>query len=611
MGLCKRKISGYGPAIIPVILTGVHSWLCSAGMEKITTLCMMICLPLLLAAAPRGVFVNQLGYRPDDNKVFITNLGETKFEVILLETGRPVHAGTTRLQEKQDAASGMDLYHGDFSAVRDPGIYRIRLRDGSVSYPFRIAADVYEAMARASLHSFFLQRCGVPMDATHAGPFERGSCHLEDAHYHPEIGMAGGRTVTGGWHDAGDFGKYIHSASVSLAHMLMMYEQFPERFDGDDTGIPESGNGIPDFLDEMQFELDWMLRMQVAEAGDSQMGGVHYMVNTRDYSWTTAENDKDERFLYAVTSVSTADFAAAMALAARVFRAVPQLESRASRYQEAALLAWDFLERHPGLYPAGGFIRPADTKTGGYADSPDMNDLDDRLWAAVELGLTTGDSRFIKDLASLNDSYLAERFFDSQSFDHELQWQDTSAFPFVQAALHPIPGLPASIHQRIQQQYLDYCERVLQRVHDDGFAVALNRYYWGSAGGTLAFGQMLLFGHKIDPRRDGYIDAALDQLHWVLGRNAVDTSFVSGFGSRYPLAIHHATFENDGIDQIFPGLLAGGPNPGLGGDYTLPKYFDENTPPALCYIDHMDSWASNENCILYNAPLVALSYYFR
>lgn len=572
---------------------------------------MMACLPLLLDAAPTGVFVNQTGFRPGDPKAFVSSMAKTQFEVILEETGRPVASGTTKLREKGDSATGMDLYWGDFSGVTEPGVYRVRLSCGSVSYPFQIAPAVYDSVARESLRSFFLQRCGVPVQEHYAGIFARAACHLDDAAYHPDMGLPGGRRVTGGWHDAGDFGKYIHSAAVSLAHMLMMYEQFPDRFSGDQLGIPGSGNGIPDFLDEMRFELDWMLEMQVTEACDTLYGGVHYMVNTRDYGWTTADKDKDDRFLYEVSSVSTADFAAAMALASRIFREFPELQDPAGRYLEAAVRAWDFLERHPELYPENGFIRPADTKTGGYADDPDMNDRDDRLWAAVELALTTGESRFMDLLSAHQDTYLEKVFFNSGSFDHELQWQDVSAFPFVQAALQPVPGLPVATSGRIREQYLNFCDQLASRIEADGFAVSLSRYYWGSAGGALAFGQMLLFGHQIDPRRGAYVEAALHQFHWVLGRNALNTSFVSGAGSRFPRAIHHATFENDGIGPIFPGLLAGGPNPGLSGDFTLPKYFDGNTPPALCYLDHMDSWASNENCILYNAPLVALSFYFR
>ena len=567
-------------------------------------------IPLCAAASPVGVYVNQAGYRPGDAKAFSTNLEVSGFEVLRVDTGRPVLNGTTRLRRQGDPASGMDVYWGDFSSLTEPGRYRIRMTNGMESYPFTVAGDVYREPARQSLRSFYLQRCGVPPCRDHAGIFARPACHLQDAAHHPESVRTGSMGVTGGWHDAGDFGKYIHSASVSLAHMLMMYEQFPQRFAGDDLNIPESGNGVPDFLDEMRFELDWMLSMQVTDPADALAGGVHYMVNTRDYSWTTAEKDEAERLLYAVTSVSTADFAAAMALAARVFRTIPEMEERADRYLDAAKRAWAFLERHPGLYPDGGFIRPADTKTGGYADSPDMNDEDDRLWAAVELALSTGDSVYLDSLRSRNSAYLDRVFFKPAEFNHELQWQDTSAFPFMQAAIRSVPGLAPEEQERISEKYLEHCDRLLERIGRDGFGVALDRYYWGSAGGALAQGQLLIFGTLIDSARTEFVTAALHQLHFVLGRNALDTSFVSGIGSRSPQAIHHATFENDGIDTIFPGLLAGGPNPGLQGDYTLPKYFNADTPPALCYLDHMDSWASNENCILYNAPLVALAYYF-
>ena len=581
---------------------------------------LLIALTLLPSRVWADVFVDQVGYRPQDPKAFVTNSGTVPFEVVSLDTGQVALAGETSQRRKSDPATGMDLYWGDLSTVRDEGTYRVRLQDGSESFSFDIRSDVYASVANSALKSYFLQRCGVPLEEPWAGVFARPACHTDDAKFHPSLGhpspgQAGGLPTPGGWHDAGDYGKYVHSASVSLAHMLMMYEQFPSRFSQDAVGIPESGNGVPDLLDEMAVALDWMLTMQVEDVESSLAGGVHYMVNTRDYEWVTADADTAERFIHSVSSVATADFAAAMALAARVFAEVPALRERSNQYRSAAIEAWSFLERHPGLYPAGGFIRPADTKTGGYADSPDLDDRDDRLWAAVELALTTGDARYVGSVANLGklgvgDSESSRKFFGSTSFDDQLRSENTIAFPFVQSALQPVPGLDEQIRLGIRRQFLAHCEQLVQRLGSDGFGVALESYYWGGTGGALALGQMLLFGHLLEPGRTDFRDGALHQLHYVLGRNALNTSFVSGVGSRYPRAIHHAVFDNDELEPIFPGLIAGGPNPDLEADETLPLYFDESTPPALCYIDHMDSWASNENCILYNAPLVAVAFYF-
>jgi endoglucanase len=567
---------------------------------------------LTLLPATHGladVFVNQVGFRPQDPKAFVTDEGAMPFKVIRLATGRGVIDGKTELRRTSDPATGLDVFWGGFSEVSEPGTYRVQLANGSESPPFDIREDVYADVAGKALKSYYLSRCGAPLEDRWAGKFARAACHTGDANYHPLLSSKGHRATAGGWHDAGDFGKYVHSASVSMAHMLMMYEQFPKAFTSDAVGIPESNNGIPDLLDEMQVELEWMLTMQVSDGDKELAGGVHYMVNTYDYVWQTATNDHASRFVYGISSVSTADFAAAMALAARVFASVPALKDDAGRYHQAALLAWDFLERHPGLYPENGFIRPADTLTGGYADSPDLNDRDDRLWAAVELALTGSNPRFIQALERSGHPFLKQNFFESESFSGELRWENTVAFPFVQAALHAVPGLESSQQKRIREQFLGYCQQLLKRIERDGFAVALDQYYWGSTGGALALGQMLVFASQLAPEPDRFLEGALYQLHYVLGRNALNTSFVSGVGQRYPRAIHHAVFANDGLEVIHPGLLAGGPNPNLGADETLPLYFDDSTPPAQCWVDHVDSWASNENCILYNAPLVALAFY--
>ena len=556
------------------------------------------------------VFVNQVGYRTQDRKAFVTDAGEMPFKVIRASTGQGVLEGVTVARRTSDPSTGLNLFWGDFSEIREPGTYRVQLADGSQSTHFDIGNDVYAEVAAKALKSYYLARCGVPLEGRWADIFARPACHAGDARYHPLLGRDAHRMTAGGWHDAGDFGKYVHSAAVSVAHMLMMYEHFPKTFASDAVGIPESGNGIPDLLDEMQVALDWMLTMQVEGGDDTRAGGVHYMVNTYEYVWVTADNDHEDRFVYEVSSVATADFAAAMALAARVFATVPAMKEKAERYHQAALLAWSFLERYPELYPENGFIRPADTSTGGYADSPDLSDRDDRLWAAVELALTSSDPRFVRDLERSDHPFLNANFFESASFSGQMRWENTAAFPFVQAALQAVPGLDPGQQKRIRQQFLAYCQRLLERIGRDGFGVALDDYYWGSTGGALALGQMLLFASQLAPERAELIDGALHQLHYVLGRNALNSSFVSGIGHRFPRAIHHAVFANDGLETIHAGLLAGGPNPNLDADQTLPGFFDDSTPPALCYVDHIDSWASNENCILYNAPLVALAFYF-
>ena len=554
------------------------------------------------------VFVNQAGYRPEDRKVFITNGSGLQFRVVSACDARSVFVGMLSRREGVDRATGMVLASGDFSEMGEEGVYRIEMDDGSSSSDFRIGRDVYHDVARTALRSFYYQRCGVALDRAHVGVFSRPACHTADASYHESTGLQGTLNCTGGWHDAGDYGKYVHATAVALGIMLQMYEQYPECFDSDDIGIPESGNGIPDFLDEMQVGLGWMLKMQVREPGSPLDGGVHLMVNSKDYVWALPDKDEQMRWVYGISSIATADFAASMALAARIFRSRKATQAAAASYLEAALRAWEFLMRHPSVYPEGGFVRPDDTRTGGYFDEVEEQDKDDRLWAAVELAITTGSSSYVTDPGLQDDESLRNAFFDATVFKGTLEWGDVAAFAFVQAVLHPVPGLAEPVRTRLRSLFLERCDTLVACGQLDGFGVIIDRYSWGSNGAILGLAQLLLLGAKVVDRPARYRQTALDQLHYVLGRNAMGMCFVTGVGFRNPRFLHHASMANDEIDRPFPGFLVGGANPELSADNTLPLHFGPETPPALCYVDHVDSWASNENCILYNAPLVAVTH---
>ena len=555
-----------------------------------------------------GVFLNQAGYRPADGKVFVTNSHGCRFRVVSMDGSVVLDEGEVIRRDVRDEATGMRLAYGDFSSVTRHGGYRIEMDDGTQSVAFRIADEVYGEVAEKALRSFYYQRCGVALDRAWIGDYCRPACHIGDAGYHASTGRAGELACSGGWHDAGDYGKYVHATAVAVGIMLQMYEQYPECFASDRTGIPESGNGIPDFLDEMRVALDWMLTMQVTPSGSPLDGGVHVMVNSKDYTWLAPDKDIGNRWVYGVSSVATADFAAAMALACRVFRTIEGLDERSGRYLAAALAAWSFLERHPSVFPEGGYVRPEDTRTGGYLDRPDDQDMDDRLWAAVELSISTGESMYMSDSRLRDSALLRKSFFEAESFRGTLEWGDVSAFAFVQSALHPVPGLSESRRAGFRRMLVERCESMLARGQSDGFGVILDQYRWGSNGSVLGLAQLLLLGEKLVDAPGAFRKVALDQLHYVLGRNALGMSFVTGIGERSPRFLHHASIANDGIDAPFPGLLAGGPNADLGGDQILPLHFNADTPPALCYLDHVDSWASNENCILYNAPLVSVAH---
>lgn len=555
-------------------------------------------------SSEKKVLVNQVGYLSKGQKYFIVNKESLSFEVKNSTDNSIAFSGDIALWQENDSSSGETLFIGYFDSLETEGSYFIELDDGTKSYNFKISDTVFNDVRDKSLKSFYFQRASVDLKSGYAGEFTRKSGHTEPLQYHKSSKAFGetAKDVSGGWYDAGDYGRYITPASTSLGVMLIGYEQFPEKFDFDNLNIPESNNNVSDFLDEMRYELEWMLKMQYKGEGAFK-GALPYMLNSKDYvSGMPADlGDEDKQYIYDFSSVATANFTATLALASRIFKAVDSDFS--VKCLDASLLAWDYLSRNSDPYPENGFKRPDDTLTGGYADSRLYNkdDSEDRLWAAIELFRTTNESQYLNyfntNKTKLNDSW-------------NTIWTDLTGYAKLQYIF--ADGVEESIRAEFKTSFISYCDSLVNISNNDGFKTVLENfdYRWGNNGEVLLNrAQLLILGYELTDKKE-YYNSALSQLNYVLGLNVNNISYVTNTGSKSPKYIHHAMFFANDFDYVFPGLLAGGPNSSIHGDETLPLYFNESTPPAKCYVDHKDSWASNENCILYNAPLVPVAAYF-
>lgn len=541
----------------------------------------------------KAVYVNQAGYLHGKEKYFITNIDSSTFYVFD-KKGKEVFKGEVSLRIENDPSTGLNLYYGDFSLLETFGEYYIKLDTDHVSHSFTISSTIYDDVARKSLKSFYFQRCGVPLVKEYAGDFYRNSCHEDDGIFHESVdGEYREMQSVGGWHDAGDYGKYVHSASTAIGIMTIMYEQFSDNFLIDDNTIPESGNNIPDFLDEIKVELDWMLTMQNTKTGDKFEGACHYMINTMKYAPGMPEMDPYTRYIYNYSSVATANFAAVMAQASRIYKSINEAASK--EYKEAAEKAWAFLEANPQIYPENGFKRPVDTLCGGYCEYADENDVDDRLWASVELYITTGDQKY-------HDAAINRYGLNSSSFSG-ISWESSYDFPRMQYLLTN-RETNSDIKGVLTRALDEFNKQTIKRIEMDGFMDSMDTYYWGGNGALLLHAQYLILGIKLNPdMKDKYEKNALRLLNYLLGVNPHNMSFVTKVGTIYPKNIHHAALAADNVNDIYPGVVTGGPN----------QYSDDflsGTPPGLCYTDDFDSYSSNENCILYNAPLVSMAFYF-
>jgi len=554
------------------------------------------CLAMPLEAS---VVVNQAGYLTRGQKIFLTTSVADSFTIIETSSGTAVFRGPLSLWKANDPATGLTVYKGNFSAFKQPGSYVISISPSNVSLTFSISDSVFSPVYQKALKGFYFQRCGEALPAASAGIYARSECHLLDGVFHASTDTTGFKLVSGGWHDAGDYGKYVVNAGVAVGTLLLSYELFPERFNQDNLGIPESGNGIPDILDEVQYELLWMLKMQ------KWNGGVYFKVTRTQFEGFVMPSADvgtgSTRYIYSLSTTATGDFAAVFAKAASLYR--PFSVSFADTCLAAARSAWSFLQSYQSILPVGGFKNPTGTATGEYGDG---SDNDERLWAAAELYSSTGEDQF--------QTYYSLHYNAGPLISQTMSWPNVSTLAHFAYYYTKQTSVNSSVQTVLRQSFTNYSSLLLGKVNGEGFSVAIKpgEYNWGSNSEVLNRAIiMILAAHEpgLSAYSTDFTNAALSQLDYILGKNAHDRSFVSGVGQQHLMHPHHRPSSADGIVEPVPGLLAGGPDQYLD-DPVLKSKFSPSTPPALCYIDDEGSYASNEIAINWNAPLVFVAGYF-
>ena len=521
-----------------------------------------------------GIRVNQVGWRPGAVKraVFadLPDSGDA-FSVVNAETGETAFEGA--LSDPIDNPwAGETNRVADFSALTEPGTYKVVAADGHESPVFTIGDDVYADLLRSAARMLYLQRCGVETDAAHAGDYAHPACHTALATVY---GTDEQIDVSGGWHDAGDYGRYVVSGAKAAADLLLAHEILGEGLD--DVGIPESGDGVDDLLQEAKFELDWMLKMQAPS------GGVYHKVTCRNFPAFIAPQDEiDELVVCPVSNTATGDFAAVMALAARVCAEV--WPEDAAAYLEAAERAWDYLAAHEG---DAGFVNPADVVTGEY---PDDHDGDERFWAAAELARATGRAEYREAAAALIDAGAAHA---------GMSWLDVGSYGLLAAAMDDADD------NALRDAALDALEglarEAMATIEANPYgADRTDTYEWGSNMGVANTGAALMLCGRL-----GLADcaaAAQQPLDYLLGRNATGYCFVTATGAKSPAHPHHRPSTVAGT--AMPGMLVGGPDSGLDDPYAANALV--GNAPAKCYADSDQSYSTNEVCVYWNSPLVLL-----
>lgn len=533
----------------------------------------------------RTITVNQIGYTTKGNKAAVFSTRGHEFHVIDEGNGAAVYSGRTG-PAIADIPSGTKVHTGDFSALRTPGRYHIEGEDGAVSSSFIIADKPYHELQQGLLKAFYYYRCGTELSEEFAGPWGHRACHTAEGKVYGEPGLM--LDSCGGWHDAGDYGKYSGPGAKAVADLLLAYELYPTAF-ADAIPLPESDGSTPDVLLECKVELDWLFKMQ-----DSGTGGVYHKLTTLNFPGLEVmpEDDTAELYFSPVSAAATGDFAAIMAMAARVYK--PFDKAYAYKCLEAALNAWAWLEKHPD---AGGFTNPPEITTGEYGDS-EVND--ERYWAAAELYRTTGEPAYHKAFQEL-----AQLTFPKYSWG----WADMGGYGTLAYLLNGEARADASLYSLLKDGLLMEAERLVRQSRQDGYHISLleEDYIWGS-NMLVMNNAMLLLAAEHFSGDSSYAGCAQDHLHYLLGRNVLDISYVTGYGDRPVRNPHHRPSVGDGVAVPVPGLVSGGPDRGLHDEYAVEHL--QRKPAAQCFVDHELSYSTNEVTIYWNSPAVFVTARF-
>ena len=531
-----------------------------------------------------SLVLNQIGFRPSDEKLcYVKDLPDQReFLVKTADTDQAVYEGVLE-EAVNDPVSGSQIRCADFSEFRDAGEYYISLPDGSRSFSFRIAGDVYHDLFEGLLHMLYLQRCGAPLPADCAGEFAHDACHTAKALI-PDSDHT--KDVSGGWHDAGDFGRYVVPGAKTVMDLLLAFERYP--MCGDDSGIPESGNGIPDLLDEARYELEWMMKMQ-----DEESGGVHHQVtNLRFPPVMNPEENTEPLYLAPVSDAATADFCAAACAASTVYAGFD--EDFAQELRHRACMAWDYLkDRGPGV----GFAGFDGLDAAQYKDDDVRDEI---FWAAVEMYLRTDG---IVSLQEVLDRYNPEAPVEpgwSNALTYALY--DMARYGGESGEDEKAPAFSAVCRERLLRE----AEALMELCQGDVYHMAFGTdYYWGSNMRAADNGALLQAAYEWTGDEDFRL-MAKRQMDYILGLNNLGYCFVTGMGSFSPSFPHHNISQS--LGKPVPGMVVGGVNSRYSDDYA--RAVLRGAAPAMCYVDHERSYSTNEPAIYYNSALTALTACF-
>ena len=538
-----------------------------------------------------NIRLNQVGFLPNSIKrAAVVSSQADSFKVMTSTLDAVVYKGQF-LPSANYSASGEDVRIADFTLLKSPGKYVIVVDGLGKSVQFSIDKNVFTDISKASIKAFYYNRASTPILSEYAGKFARKEGHPDTSVIVLPSAASANRpagtiiSTPKGWYDAGDYNKYIVNSGISTFTLLSAYETYPAYYDTLNLNIPESGNDIPDILDEALWNIQWMMTMQ------DEDGGVYNKTTEAQFGGFSMPDQfkNTKRYVCAKGTAATLDFAAIMAMTSRIFRKYDA--ELADKTLDQAVKAWDWAKKNPkvafnnpsasGGYPAVG--------TGGYGDS---NFSDEFSWCAAELYITTKDPVYYSEIKISVNSDLPG-------------WGNVRTLGLLSLVVNRSNLTSDADTTLAKNRLINLASNSVGNIITSAYRIPGDFFYWGGNNAYANWGMLYLQAFRITGNAS-YFNGAISAIDYLLGRNATSYCFVTGAGTKYPKNIHHRISGSDGIPEPIPGLLVGGPNPSnVSEDCGASSYPSKYA--AKSFLDQQCSYSTNEVAINWNAPLVFLT----
>lgn len=535
---------------------------------------------------PAGAIVlDQFGFRPGDPKIVRIREPVTGFDtawsskprltyyVRSARTNEPVRSFSLDANETDapDELSGDRVWTLDISRITQPGDYVVTSGDGAqTTGTFTVSDSVYKSVLREAFRTFYYQRAGFAKSAPSAGAgWTDGASHLGKGQdkqarlFSKPSDASTDRDLRGGWYDAGDYNQYTNWTADQCRTLLMSFAENPAVW-GDDFGIPESGNGTSDLLDEAKWGLDWLLRMQEPD-------GSVLSVLGRDTASPPSAATGPSRYGPASTS-ATLSAAGTFAFAALVFGASD--EAYAQRLQLAALSAWGWAEANPAVT-----FYNNDKRSGSEGLAAGQQEIDSeyltgkRFAAAAYLSVLTGDETF---LPIVDTAFAQTTMSQNQQVDaYRYESQDAALFLSRQAETPP----------EMRDYYRETFQGRLKPDPAPGYGVPVDAMHWGSNGVMARTGILYLDAARLSGDADtaaGYTGRALDYVHYLHGANPMGMTYLTNMGAFGAETSVMKFYRSWKTSAPIPGFIVGGPNPAYDWDACCPQSCGSDASNAAC-----------------------------